>query len=245
MKERPQITKLGDRGVLLRWDFKICPENLQKLLCFKTKIQQELGDHIEVTNTYDSLLVRYSGFDNDQEKDIALLENMDFQSIKNTLSRKAEEPVFEVPVCYDKSFGLDLDLLAKAKNCSISELIQIHIKPVYSVYFIGFLPGFPYLGGMDQRLAHPRKKQPRQRIQQGAVGIAGNQTGIYPSASPAGWQIIGNCPLKLFDVDKKPPSLLKAGDRIKFMAVELEEYNDIKSAVQSGSFKLKKIQQNG
>ncbi|MBO1911088.1 5-oxoprolinase subunit PxpB, partial [Microvirga sp. 3-52] len=115
--------------------------------------------------------------------------------------------------------GPDLEYVAKSNNLSIEEVIQIHSENEYLVYMIGFAPGFPFLGGMDKRIATPRKETPRLTIPSGSVGIAGKQTGVYPLETPGGWQIIGRTPLDLFLPDMSPPTLLEAGDKIRFMPV--------------------------
>jgi inhibitor of KinA len=142
-------------------------------------------------------------------------------------------------VCYDEKFGLDLSGIATKNKLGIPKIKSLHSTPVYTIFFIGFLPGFLYLGGLDKKLFFPRKKSPRKEVEKGAVGIAGKQTGIYPQKSPGGWQIIGNCPLDLFDVHENPPSIFKAGDKIKFYPISLEEHQDISEQVETGKFKIK------
>src|SRR5699024_5992541 len=127
-----------------------------------------------------------------------------------------------LPVCYDPLVAPDLDLVSKQKKLSRSQVIAIHCAGEYRVFMIGFLPGFPYLGGLDKRLEIPRKEQPRRKVAAGSVGIAGSQTGIYPQESPGGWQIIGRCPIPLFDPLADPPCPIAPGDVIKFREIGLE-----------------------
>lgn len=127
-----------------------------------------------------------------------------------------------IPVCYDPEFGYDIKLLAAAKQMSVDELIHLHCSKPYRVYMIGFLPGFAYMGKVDQRLATPRKAQPRE-VEAGSVGIAGWQTGVYPLQSPGGWNIIGRTPLKLFDAMSESLVLLSAGDTVRFYSISKEE----------------------
>ena len=131
----------------------------------------------------------------------------------------------EIPVWYN---GPDLEYVASHTGLSQEEVIRIHSEQIYLVYMIGFAPGFPYLGGMDKRLATPRKEIPRIKIEAGAVGIAGEQTGVYPMETPGGWQIIGQTPLNLFDFRRDTPALLKSGDQIYFVPVEVDEFLEIK-----------------
>lgn len=130
----------------------------------------------------------------------------------------------EIPVCYGGEFGPDLAYVAKINGLTEEEVVQIHSSREYVVYMIGFAPGFPYLGGMSKKIAAPRKKTPRLAVPARSVGIAGMQTGIYPLETPGGWQIIGRTPLELFRPHMGEPSLLKAGDRIKFKPISKEEY---------------------
>lgn len=132
-----------------------------------------------------------------------------------------------IPVLYGGDFGPDLPEVSKHTNLSVEEIIKLHNKAIYKVYMIGFIPGFAYLGGMDERIACPRKAVPRTAVPAGAVGIAGKQTGIYPLETPGGWQIIGQTPIKLFDINHTQPSLLKAGDEVVFKRVNLQEFKKL------------------
>lgn len=121
-----------------------------------------------------------------------------------------------IPVLYN---GADLDFIAAEKNISVNQIIELHASAVYHVYMIGFLPGFAYMGTVATQIAVPRKDRPRKMVPPGSVGIAGQQTGIYPVASPGGWQLIGQTPLKIFDSKKESPCLLQAGDEVRFEAI--------------------------
>jgi inhibitor of KinA len=131
---------------------------------------------------------------------------------------------FEIPVCYEDEFALDLKELATSKNLSENEVVQLHTSVVYDVIFIGFSPGFPFLSGLNQKLHFPRKASPRLKVNQGSVGIAGNQTGIYSLDSPGGWQILGRTPVKLFNIKEAKPTLLKAGDQVMFYPISQKEF---------------------
>lgn len=139
-----------------------------------------------------------------------------------------EEILVEIPVLYGGECGPDLNDVAAYHKISADEVIQIHTKNECLVYMLGFAPGFPFMGGMDERIATPRRESPRLSIVPGSVGIAGKQTGIYPLETPGGWQIIGRTPFDLFQPDLTPPTLLKAGDRIKFFQISLDEYKKYK-----------------
>lgn len=129
-----------------------------------------------------------------------------------------------LPVCYGGPFGPDLEIVAKINHLTIDEVIRIHTSAEYLVYMLGFAPGFPYLGGMSDKIATSRKETPRLSIPERSVGIAGQQTGIYPIETPGGWQIIGRTPLTLFRPNENPPSLLKAGDKVRFQSISHQEY---------------------
>ncbi|HEY4554226.1 MAG TPA: 5-oxoprolinase subunit PxpB [Bacillaceae bacterium] len=139
-----------------------------------------------------------------------------------------EQRVVEVPICYGGDFGPDLPFVAEHNGLSPEEVIHIHSNGDYTVFMIGFAPGFPFIGGMSERIAAPRKKSPRLKIPARTLGIAGKQTGIYPIETPGGWQLIGRTPIQLFKPDSHPPTLLQAGDKIKFYPISLEEYQMLK-----------------
>jgi len=132
------------------------------------------------------------------------------------------EPI-RIPVCYGESYGPDLEELARVKSMTHEDIIRLHCSAIYRVYMLGFLPGFPYLGTVDPRLETGRKQRPVP-VSAGGVGIAGNQTGIYPVNSPGGWQIIGRTPVKLFDPSTTPPVKLSIGDRVQFYPVSPAEF---------------------
>ena len=142
-----------------------------------------------------------------------------------------------IPVLYGGEYGPDLASLAALHNMTEQEVIDLHTAPEYLIYMMGFLPGFCYLGGLDKRIATPRLKTPRVKIPAGSVGIAGEQTGMYPLESPGGWQLIGMTPLKLYDPTREKPILLEAGSRLKYYAIGKEEYLDIRRREYPEEFK--------
>ena len=142
----------------------------------------------------------------------------------------SEARVVEIPVCYGGEFGPDLDFVAQHNGLTTDEVVEIHTGGRYLVYMLGFAPGFPYLGGMSERIAAPRRQSPRPAIPAGTVGIAGMQTGMYPITTPGGWQLIGRTAVALFRPADNPPTLLKSGDIIRFKAITPEEYHTLKGA---------------
>lgn len=133
----------------------------------------------------------------------------------------------ELPVCYGGDHGPDLEYVARHNGLSAEEVIAIHTGASYTVHMIGFAPGFPYLGGMSEKIAAPRKVSPRVTIPERSVGIAGNQTGVYPISTPGGWQLIGRTPTRLFLPDHEIPSLLSAGDTVVFRQITADEYQTL------------------
>lgn len=154
-----------------------------------------------------------------------ILSNLDF-------SCEYEEKIIEIPVCYSLEYGPDIQYVAEVNNLTVDEVINIHSSGRYLVYMIGFTPGFPYLGGMSEKLYTPRRKTPRTAIPEGSVGIAGMQTGIYPIETPGGWQIIGRTPLKLFDLKRKNKTLLTCGDIVKFYPISTREFLRLKEKIE-------------
>lgn len=132
----------------------------------------------------------------------------------------------EIPVCYGGDFGPDLSFVAEHNGLTEAEVVKIHTSGIYSVHMIGFAPGFPFIGGMSEKIAAPRRKSPRLRIPERTVGIAGMQTGVYPIETPGGWQLIGRTPLRLFVPEQDIPSLLRAGDEIRFTQIDEAEYRE-------------------
>ena len=141
---------------------------------------------------------------------------------------RSDARLVEIPVCYVPEFAPDLDDVARRAGLSTKEVVDLHTRAEYRVACIGFVPGFLFLAGLPKKLATPRRATPRKEIPPGSVGIGGAQTGIYPLRSPGGWNLIGCTPLKLFDPEKDPPTLLRAGDRVRFRAVARDEFESLK-----------------
>lgn len=126
----------------------------------------------------------------------------------------------EIPVCYDLDFALDLPELAARSGLAIDDVVAMHTGPVYRVYMLGFMPGFAYLGRVDRRIAAPRREVPRTKVPAGSVGIAGEQTGVYPTTTPGGWNIVGRTPVRMLTLDAAAPSLLTPGQLVRFRAID-------------------------
>ena len=143
--------------------------------------------------------------------------------IKDMPSKTIQGKHIEIPVRYGGKFGPDLMSVADTLNLTVEAVVKIHTQAIYTVYFIGFQPGFPYLGGLDERLYSARRATPRTQVPAGSVGIGGEQTGVYPFESPGGWQLLGRTDSRLFDISQEPATLLSAGDTLQFTAVDIIE----------------------
>ena len=141
-------------------------------------------------------------------------------------SQSTPARTMEIPVCYGGSFGSDLEFVSQQLGLTPEEVIEIHSSVDYLVHMLGFAPGFPYLGGLPERIVMPRRATPRLKVPAGSVGLAGSQTGIYPIATPGGWQLIGRTPRALFRPAEKPPTLLAAGDTVRFRPISAQEFHE-------------------
>ncbi|HSI69874.1 MAG TPA: 5-oxoprolinase subunit PxpB [Gillisia sp.] len=237
------IQPMGEKAILINFEPEISEKMLEKVLIAKNFLENcFIKEKIEVINTFHSLLINYSYTIEDVYKEILTIKRV---LNETKIGINLHNLLFHIPVCYDPVFGWDLELLAEEKKLSVNEIIELHVEPIYTVYFIGFLPGFLYLGGLKNELHFPRKNEPRIEVPKGAVGIGENQTGIYPNSSPGGWQIIGSSPVNIFDKKGNPPCAISAGDKVKFYAVDKERYEEIREAVSGGIFQLKKEKYEG
>lgn len=226
--------RFSETSILIQWPQIIGPKILEDLLLFKTYLLNSDRQSIsQITNAYNSLLISYDSHLSSFEDEIFYLESI---YASRTNIEETKHKLWKIPVCYDTVFGLDLEEICNTKKICNSELIHLHSEVVYKVYFIGFLPGFLYLGGLNECLFMPRKESPRQHIEKGSVAIGGEQTGIYPNASPGGWNIIGNSPIDFFNPKFPNPCFASAGDSLQFFAVDFETHHKILSEVQNGTY---------
>lgn len=224
------IFPLGDSAVTIDYGSTINEEiNDMALARFHQFQLQRIPGVIEIVPSYSSLTIYYDVFE--LKKNISF-DLTAYEWIKLKIEELMKHPVlknetekrsFRIPVCYQEEFAPDLQQMATTKNCSVEEIIRIHTSVQYRVYMIGFLPGFAYMGVVDDKIVMPRKQQP-VNVKEGSVGIAGKQTGIYPLSSPGGWQIIGRTPVKMFDAEKDVPAFLKAGDIVQFYSITKDEF---------------------
>ncbi len=219
---QPVFRHVGERGLLVEFSAEIDLETNQKIHAFCRLLEDDLPEGIvEIIPSYRSLVLVYEPLVVDmpklQEKLVIL-----YGDVESATDLNAE--IVEIPVCYGGEFGEDLEYVATHNGLSVDQVISIHSGTLYPVYMIGFTPGFPYLGGLSEKLHTPRLATPRTLVPAGSVGIANNQTGIYPIDSPGGWQLIGRCPYKLFDPLRSNPFLVKAGDQLRFIPVSRQDF---------------------
>ena len=228
--------RFGERAILVEWPPVIDGNILKDIIRFKTIIEQNnIKSIIELKIAYNSLLITYNSLCRNFKIEVKILKNcyLSSDSEPDTVSK-----LWKIPVCYDAVFGIDLDVISKEKKLSKEALIECHSQAIYTVYFIGFLPGFLYLGGLDESLFMPRKATPRLQIEKGAVAIGGNQTGVYPMASPGGWNIIGNSPIDFFNPKLEVPCFANPLDKIEFVPISISKHKDIKILVEAGVYLL-------
>lgn len=219
----PRIVPAGDSAILIELGSEIDPTVNDQVYSLASDIENtNITGVTELVPTYRSLLVNYDpmaiGFNEIYDVMNQIVENQ-----SNRESADFEPVVIELPVVYGGEDGPDIENVAGYAGISASEVIEIHSSTDYRVYMIGFAPGFPYLGGLDERIATPRLKTPRVLVPAGSVGIAESQTGVYPNASPGGWQLIGRTATKLFDVNSPKPSKITPGSRVRFVPVDSYE----------------------
>ena len=221
--DRPVCRLAGDRGFLVEFgdgiDLRV---NAKVRAMAKSLENNPLSGILEVIPAYRSLLFIYDPDVTDPDRLGTMVDSL--YDTKMALDDQACR-VVEIPVCYGGDFGPDIGNIQKKSGLTKEQVIQVHAAPEYLIYMIGFTPGFAFLGGLDERLFSPRLDTPRTHVPKGSVGIANNQTGIYPIASPGGWQIIGRTPLNLFAPQKNDPFLYRAGDKIIFVPISASEYD--------------------
>jgi inhibitor of KinA len=221
--EKALIKPVGDRGLLAEYGDAIAPDINRKVRAMALALEQERpAGMVEVIPTYRSLLIVYDPMKTDV---VALEQALDDLEGRLDHIRIPSPRTVEVPVLYGGECGPDIEFVAQHAGLSADDVIRIHSGTPYQIYMMGFTPGFAYLGGLPEAIHAPRLETPRVLVPAGSVGIANNQTGIYPVPSPAGWRIIGRVPLKLFDPLKSEPFLYRAGDFIKFNSISESEYN--------------------
>ena len=225
---KPTISPVGDCAISIDFGQVIDPKINRHIRQTIERIQELKLDGItELVPTYCALLIQYDAMLYSYSDICNLMEPLLEPSATDDANERVI--VIEIPTVYGGEFGPDLGFVASHNNLSEDEVVSIHSGTDYLVYMLGFIPGFTYLGGMDPRIATPRLSSPRTLIPAGSVGIAGEQTGTYPSDSPGGWQIIGRTPVTMYDMSKEQAALMSAGDYVRYVPIDEAEYNRIKA----------------
>ncbi|WP_281543071.1 5-oxoprolinase subunit PxpB [Maribacter aestuarii] len=234
------IKPFGIHAVLIEWPNEVSETVLNSILQFEDYLKDECleDENWETVPSYNSLLL------------LNRTQTIEFFSISKKINSwydkvKERKPrqryLWRLPVSYDKEFGIDLKEISEKLNKSVEEIIALHTGEIYTVYGIGFLPGFMYLGGLNEALELPRKASPRLKVAPGSVAIAGKQTGIYPQESPGGWNIIGSCTVPIFNLQNENPCFVNVGDKIQFYEISRAEYDLHKIEAEVGIYQLEKI----
>jgi len=229
-----RLFALHPKALLVEWETKPSFILSKKLVAIKKSLEGD-SQVSRIALGYHSILIHLN----------KKFENKVFWSKRiQQIQAETEEIEFtkglhwKIPVCYEKEYAPDLLAASQALGIDSKNLIEIHSQKSYHVNFIGFLPGFLYLSGLDERLQLSRKKKPNLFVPSGSVGIGGSQTGIYPQDSPGGWHVIGKTPIALFDPRNNPPCFASAGDMISFIPIDSKSFLKIKEQIQNGHFKL-------
>ncbi|MFC7357469.1 5-oxoprolinase subunit PxpB [Jejudonia soesokkakensis] len=232
-----RIQPFGEHAVIVQWEAIISEHIHAEVLQFQKWVELQFASEVlETVTSYHELAIYLKSGVNLSEF-IQLLKTK--KSTPYSEVSELKKRMLTIPVCYDASFAEDLSRVATINNLTEAEVINIHSEKLYTVYFIGFLPGFPYLGGMDSRLATPRLEIPRAKVAKGAVAIGGSQTGIYPQSSPGGWNVIGRTPIELFSMKNESSGILKAGDLVRFKAISIEKFQLIETEIANTTYQLK------
>ncbi len=220
-----RIVPAGDSAVIVEFEERIdLAVNARTIACADAIQAVNMPGVRDVVPTYRSVAVYFDPLRTDGD---ALLERIAHEAEHAVVAEAAASAPVRIPVCYGGELGPDLASVAVFAGIPEDEVIGLHSSATYRVFMLGFVPGFAYLGLVDERIAMPRHSTPRVRVPTGSVGIAGVQTGIYPAETPGGWQLIGRTPTKPFDPARSEPFLMKAGDAVQFYAIDRLEYDKL------------------
>lgn len=230
--DEPRFLPAGDAALIVELGDTIDPETNGRVHALARTLQELAAPGLgEAVPSYRSLLLHY---------DPLALSYTEVQSLAAAALRRCQECPWPeprtvvIPTVYGGEFGPDISYVASSHGLAVEEVIRLHSEAAYTVYMLGFTPGFPYLGGLPAQLATPRLATPRTAVPAGSVGIAGLQTGIYPQSTPGGWQIIGRTPCVLFDPFRNPPALLQPGDHVRFAPISAADFALLESTRQEG-----------
>ncbi|KEP25097.1 kinase inhibitor [Bacillus zhangzhouensis] len=241
MKDSISFHPLGDAAIVIQAGADIREEIHERVEQLFACIEQHPFDgYVEAVQAFTNVTVFYEPYTVHQSAHLDQHGMSPYEWVKAYIEKlledkwrvgfQAKSRIVEIPVCYGGALGPDLEEVARINRLTPEEVVRIHTAGTYLVYMIGFAPGFPFLGGLSEKIAAPRRETPRMSIPKGSVGIAGKQTGVYPISTPGGWQLIGQTPLSLFRPDDEIPSLLKAGDEVRFVQMSEKEFFSMKEA---------------
>jgi len=231
---KPKFKPVGDSAIQVEFEQKIAPEINAQVTGFADLIKNaKIEGIIDMIPAFCTLLINYDARIITYETLSARLDSLTELEIKGK-ARVAK--VYEIPVLYGGEYGPDLVNIANHAGLSSDEVIDIHSGVDYLIYMLGFMPGFPYLGGLNPKIHTPRLDNPRLKIPSGSVGIGGEQTGIYPLESPGGWQLLGRTPILTYDPIRSEPILFDAGDYIRFIPITEQVYEEIAQAVAQNTY---------
>jgi inhibitor of KinA len=213
---------MGDTAVVVRLGDHIDPDTLRSVRALAHLLDRRgVPGMLEYVPAFTTITVYYDLLGSSLEEICGALERL---AAKAAAGEEPPQPLVTIPVCYGGVYGEDLEWVARHAGMTAEDVIEVHAGAEYVVGMMGFAPGFPYLAGLPERIAAPRRASPRVRVPAGSVGIAGSQTGIYPLETPGGWQLIGRTPLTLFRPWENPPTLLRAGHQVRFQPIGEEQY---------------------
>ena len=217
-----RIVPAGDSALIVEFEERIDPAINARAIALADSLQAAaIAGVRDVVPTYRSVAVFFDPLRTNYD---TLLERIERDAGRPAPDAARQAEPLRIPVCYGGDLGPDLGAVAAFGGISADEVIALHASATYRVFMLGFVPGFAYMGIVDARIAAPRHSTPRVRVPAGSVGIAGVQTGIYPAETPGGWQLIGRTPIKPFDANRAQPFLMKAGDAVRFYAIDRAEY---------------------
>jgi inhibitor of KinA len=220
-----EVKPVGESAVLVQFENEISEQVNARVISLAARLQKKPPrGFLEAAPAYASVLVRFDPFRTDGRRLARALTKLTAEKTQEVCAGKT----VEIPVCYGGEYGPDLGFVAEHAGLSAAEVVKLHSGRDYRIYMLGFLPGFPYLGGLDERLHTPRLSSPRTKIPAGSVGIGGRQTGVYPIVSPGGWQLIGRTPLRLFQPENAAGLPYAAGDSIRFVPIDEDTFYRMK-----------------
>lgn len=236
-----KIMAAGDCAVTVEFGQGIDTVTNDRVHAFTAALKKEgIPGVTEAVPAFCSLLIYYDPLKTSFHKLIPVIESL-AEGLGDI--RQEKKRVLKIPCCYGARFGPDLADMESYTGLDRDEIIRIHSSVDYKIYMMGFLPGFVYLGGLDERIQMPRLETPRVRILPGAVGIGGSQTGVYPLASPGGWRLMGGTPVDFYNPERENPVLCKAGEYIRFVPITIGDYYDIRQMAVRGSYQIETVEE--